>query len=51
MHDIWLTAADPGVNPEPLSLQEKLGNVVILQKDRSTDELLAMLRERVLEKA
>lgn len=51
MHDIWLTATDPGVNPGAPSLQEKLGDVVILQKGGSTDELLVMLRERVLEKA
>ena len=30
MHDIWLTAADPGITPEAPSLQMKLGNVVIL---------------------
>ena len=51
MHDIWLTATHPGVTPEPPSLQEKLGNVVILQKGKSTHELLVMSGERVLEKA
>ena len=51
MHDIWLTATDSGVTPEPPSLQKKLGNVVIRLKGGSVDELLAMSRERVLEKA